>query len=103
MGFRHDENPYKPVKNEDFCEAQNPKCELRPALLSDPDGAGITPPLDLDPLSSAWAPPDHQKSIRFFTISHMADSPCRDPYKTCRLLILLELFLHLGFKIMKKQ
>ena len=35
----------KPVENEDFCEAQNPKCELRPALLSDPDGAGIPPPL----------------------------------------------------------
>ena len=34
----------KPVENEDFCEAQNPKCELRPALLSDPDGAGINPP-----------------------------------------------------------
>ena len=38
----------KPVENEDFCEAQNPKCELRPALLSDPDGAGIPPPLYLD-------------------------------------------------------
>ena len=34
----------KPVENGDFCDAQNPKCELRPALLSDPDGAGITPP-----------------------------------------------------------
>ena len=34
----------KPVENEDFCEAQNPKSELRPALLSDPDGAGINPP-----------------------------------------------------------
>ena len=34
----------KPMENEDFCEAQNPRCELRPALLSDPDGAGINPP-----------------------------------------------------------
>ena len=34
----------KPVENGDFCEAENPKCELRPALLSDPDGAGINPP-----------------------------------------------------------
>ena len=34
----------KPDENKDFCESQNPKCELRPALLSDPDGAGITPP-----------------------------------------------------------
>ena len=48
MGFRHDETLIKPMENEDFCEAQNPKCELRPALLSDPDGAGITPPLYLD-------------------------------------------------------
>ena len=34
----------KPVENGDFWEAQNSKCELRLALLSDPDGVGIPPP-----------------------------------------------------------
>ena len=34
----------------------------------------------------------YQKSISFFTISHMADSPGANRYKTCRLLMLLEPF-----------
>ena len=37
-------NIIKPVENEDFWEARNSECELRLALLSDPGGAGITPP-----------------------------------------------------------
>ena len=48
------------------------------------------------------APPDHQKSIRFFTIIHMADSPCPNPYKTCRLRSLLEPFLQNGTKKYQK-
>ena len=64
---------------------------------------GITPPLYLDPRSPTSAPPAHQKSIRFFTISHMADSPCPNPYKTCRLLMLLEPFQRCGLKKHQKS
>ena len=48
-------NLIKPVENGDFWEAQNPECDLRLALLSDPDGAGITPP----PLFAMAAEPEN--------------------------------------------
>ncbi len=49
------------------------------------------------------APPDHQKSIRFFTINDMVDSPCTNPYKTRRLRSLLEPFLQNGPKKYQKS
>ena len=32
----------------------------------------------------------HQKTVRFIDKTHMGDSPCSKPYKTCRILIILE-------------
>ena len=52
--------------------------------------------------SSGWAglagPPDHQKSIRFFSKTPMGDSPCSNPYKACRLWILLVPILQNGLE-----
>ena len=48
-------------------------------------------------------PPDHQKSIRFITIIDMVDSPCTNPYKTCRLRSLLEPFLQKGIQKYQKS
>ena len=48
-------------------------------------------------------PPDHQKSIRFITIIDMVDSPCTNPYKTCRLRSLLEPFWQKDIKNYQKS
>ena len=47
MGFRHVEKPYKPCRKWSFLRGPELKSELRLALLSYPDGAGI-PPLYFD-------------------------------------------------------